>query len=623
MRTRWRRWSYGLGMAAALAAGSERAAQAGPIIDWFKSWCQPLPSSCSSGNCNTPKPNPYYPAANTPPTLPGPVIQPGAVIQPGTVIQPGAAQPGFLQPNPSFPSTVTPGPAIGPRMTNFPPLVSQTTYYAPATAAASTVTSAAPVAQATYYAPATQATYYAPAAQSTYYASSAVANSAACPTCPAPTAVPGATPGVMPGVMPGAVSSARPTIVNYAPYLSYRDQWVRVAVTYYRPVSVVDPTTGAVTTAMQPCTATAWQVQRVPVAGRSFLSRYQPLPSSGGTALGAPAVVMPSVAPGQPNTCVNGLCQPSQSYSGWTLPSTPSIVAAPVAPPPQTIVMPAPSNANVPGANMPAANVPAANTRPTLLPGEGANSVNYPPLSPVPSGSLVPVPSFSSNGASSAVPPYIPPAPSAEPPAAAPTDTFRSGAADPNATQGLLQKVPVTEDAGNGDSNGNPSGSNPSGSSPSGSNPPRSDAYESGPPLSSPNTTFVPSARSGSSLRSAVSPPASSSPLASPPASRPSGRPSSDAPSAPSSGREAPTRVTPVPDPDAAPFRVPQHTTPRLIVPRDRVAASSPSVAQPVRRVVPSVTAPRTDRWDGSGWRSAAPSTAAAPAVATATAARK
>ena len=356
---------------------------------------------------------------------------------------------------------------------------------------------------------------------------------------------------------------------------------------------------------MQPCTATAWQVQRVPVAGRSFLSRYQPLPSSGGTALGAPAVVMPSVAPGQPNTCVNGLCQPSQSYSGWTMPSTPSIVAAPVAPPPQTIVMPSPSNANVP-----AANVPAANTRPTLLPGEGANSVNYPPLSPVPSGSLVPVPSFSSNGASSAAPPYIPPAPSASP-----ADSFQPGAADPNATQGLLQKVPVTEDAGNGgDSNGNPSGSNPSGS-----NPPSSDAYESGPPLSSPNTTFVPSARSGSSLRSAVSPPASSSP----PASRPSGRPSSDAPSAPSSGREAPTRVTPVPDPDAAPFRVPQQTTPRLIVPRDRVAASSPSVAQPVRRVVPSVTAPRTDRWDDSGWRSAAPSTAAAPAMATATAARK
>jgi hypothetical protein len=282
--------------------------------------------------------------------------------------------------------------------------------------------------------------------------------------------------------------------------------------------------------------------------------------------------------------------------------------------------MPSPSNANMPAANMPAANmpaanVPAANTRPTLLPGEGANSVNYPPLSPVPSGSLVPVPSFSSNGASSAVPPYIPPAPSAEPPAAAPTDTFRSGAAEPNATQGLLQKVPVTEDAGNGDSNGNPSGSNPSNSNPSNSNPPRSDAYESGPPLSSPNTTFVPSARSGSSLRSAVSPPASSSP--------PSSRSSSQAPSPPSSGREAPTRVTPVPDPDAAPFRVPQQTTPRLIVPRDRVAASSPSVAHPVRRVVPSVTAPRTDRWDDSGWRSAAPSTAAAPAMATATAARK
>jgi hypothetical protein len=107
--------------------------------------------------------------------------------------------------------------------------------------------------------------------------------------------------------------------------------------------------------------------------------------------------------------------------------------------------------------------------------------------------------------------------------------------------------------------------------------------------------------------------------------------------SAPAGTRRLPSRVMPVPDPDATPFRVPQQTTPRLIVPRDRVAAPasprrpSPGTlaaartvsgspvtgSQPVRRIVPTTAAPKTDRWDDSGWRSVAPSPTQTTAAAT------
>ncbi|MFM7074395.1 MAG: hypothetical protein ACKO38_21615 [Planctomycetota bacterium] len=362
--------------------------------------------------------------------------------------------------------------------------------------------------------------------------------------------------------------------MNYAPYLSYRDQWIRVPVTYYRPVSVVDPTTGAVTSAMQPCTATAWQVQRVPVAGRSLFTRYQPAPVVGGTRLAAPAVVMPGAAPVQPGACGNALCQPAQAYSGWTIPTAPSIVAAPVAPAPQTIVMPSPPSGAVPSVAPPTGSAPRAimDTRPSLQPGEGANSANYPPLVPVPNTD--------------------------------PSSASDNGNTNANGTSEFREDA---NDASQTDTDANGSGGE--------------DAGGGGPPLSSPNAAFDPAPRNNASTSS--------------PSSRPSSSPSSM--SSPAGKRQSPTRVMPVPDPDASPFRVPQQTTPRLIVPRDRVAApaapqrpspgtlaaarsvsgSPVTTSQPVRRVVPNATAPRSDRWDDSGWRSVAPSPTQSTAAAT------
>lgn len=254
------------------------------------------------------------------------------------------------------------------------------------------------------------------------------------------------------------------------------------------------------------------------------------------------------------------------------MPTAPSIVAAPVAPAPQTIVMPSPSAGTVPSVAPPTGAAPRAimDTRPSLQPGEGANSANYPPLVPVPNTDASSAPENSNDNRASTL--------SEDANDASQTNTSESGSG--------------VEDAGGG-----------------------------GPPLSSPNAAFDPAPRDNASTSS--------------PSSRSSSSPSSI--SAPAGTRRLPSRVMPVPDPDAAPFRVPQQTTPRLIVPRDRVAAPasprrpSPGTlaaarmfsgspvtgSQPVRRIVPHTAAPKTDRWDDSGWRSVAPSPTQATAAAT------
>ena len=58
---------------------------------------------------------------------------------------------------------------------------------------------------------------------------------------------------------------ARRVVVNYAPQTSYRNRWMRVPVTVYRPTATVDPVTGCQVTCMRPCTTYKWQVQKVAV----------------------------------------------------------------------------------------------------------------------------------------------------------------------------------------------------------------------------------------------------------------------------------------------------------------------------------------------------------------------
>jgi hypothetical protein len=54
----------------------------------------------------------------------------------------------------------------------------------------------------------------------------------------------------------------------------YRTVWYRIPVTSFRPVTSVDPATGAAVTALQPCTTYTWQARRVPHTTRfPLLSR--------------------------------------------------------------------------------------------------------------------------------------------------------------------------------------------------------------------------------------------------------------------------------------------------------------------------------------------------------------
>lgn len=60
------------------------------------------------------------------------------------------------------------------------------------------------------------------------------------------------------------------TPTRYMPRTNYRTQWVPTPVTYYRPVSSIDPTTGAHVTTMRPCTTTTYRPIRVRQRWRPF-----------------------------------------------------------------------------------------------------------------------------------------------------------------------------------------------------------------------------------------------------------------------------------------------------------------------------------------------------------------
>lgn len=63
------------------------------------------------------------------------------------------------------------------------------------------------------------------------------------------------------------LSPCRPytaTSANYRPRTTFRPTWQRVPVTYYRPITSVDPVTGQQVQRMQPCTTYRWQIQQRP-----------------------------------------------------------------------------------------------------------------------------------------------------------------------------------------------------------------------------------------------------------------------------------------------------------------------------------------------------------------------
>jgi hypothetical protein len=166
-----------------------------------------------------------------------------------------------------------------------------TTNYAPYSQGLfSPATGAYPTARATaYYAP--YSAYRVPAAgrptttfyrapRTTYYRSPTTTFYRGTPGYPTVTNYPPSTVAYYPSTPPrqsffgrlfnwqnacGGLTPCRPyasTTTNYQPRTSYRPVWQRVPVTYFRPVSQVDPVTGQLVQQMQPCTTYRWQVQQ-------------------------------------------------------------------------------------------------------------------------------------------------------------------------------------------------------------------------------------------------------------------------------------------------------------------------------------------------------------------------
>ncbi len=101
------------------------------------------------------------------------------------------------------------------------------------------------------------------------------------------TAVPSTTVPVT-----GATTVAQGYTVQYRVQTRYRTRWVQVPVTVYRPVTTVDPVTGARTTMTQPCQSYTWQVRRVPVTQwRPVRVLYGPPPAGS-----IPTITLPSTA---------------------------------------------------------------------------------------------------------------------------------------------------------------------------------------------------------------------------------------------------------------------------------------------------------------------------------------
>ena len=140
-----------------------------------------------------------------------------------------------------------------------------------------------------------------------------------------------------------AYSVARPfnlqrVVVGYVPRTRYQTQWIPAPVTYYRPVTAMDPTTSAMKTTLQACTAYQWQQRRVPVTS------YRPVYSTVSVPNRAPAVPV-AVQPGSPLlgpapalTMAPGVFQPT--------PAMPSLSAPAVTAPAVTVPSPQSSAAD-------------------------------------------------------------------------------------------------------------------------------------------------------------------------------------------------------------------------------------------------------------------------------------
>ncbi len=143
----------------------------------------------------------------------------------------------------------------------------------------------------------------------------------------------------VPNTLGPAVSGIPQTQAAYLPTAGYASQWNRAPVTYYRPVTQLDPATGTTVTRMMPCTSYELQAQRVPMLTLHPTLGSQ-LQANRWPSLAAPSAGSTPVPSSMPMTTMNGLptygtsnrVPYAYSPNGWSntamMPGTQGVVPA-------------------------------------------------------------------------------------------------------------------------------------------------------------------------------------------------------------------------------------------------------------------------------------------------------
>ncbi len=224
------------------------------------------------------------------------------------------------------------------------------------------------------------------------------------PSC-ASASIPGTLPAAPVQVLPPSSSSGTfvPTLPVYPPTTSqlpssnFQSVWNRTPVTYYRPVTSVDPSSGATVTQLVPCTSYEYQTQRVPIyafrpifgQGRTFYPSPEmywnpnattPVASSGSSSfISVPQAGMPietamlmvsgSVLAGSLPPSFSTPIVPSNPVPSYLAPSTPPSYLAPATASPGYLA---------PATTSPSYIAPATSYAPSnAVPGYSSPSTSY------------------------------------------------------------------------------------------------------------------------------------------------------------------------------------------------------------------------------------------------------
>jgi hypothetical protein len=122
---------------------------------------------------------------------------------------------------------------------------------------------------------------------------------------------------------------------------NYQSSYYRAPITYYRPVTSVDPTLGTTVTVQQPCTSTVNQLQRVPY------NSFQP---------SGPATMQPAPSYGSPTCETPNYGQPISGYQPAYEPGAIGQASA-IGTAPGQFTVPIPST-TMPPSNLPPSNLP-------------------------------------------------------------------------------------------------------------------------------------------------------------------------------------------------------------------------------------------------------------------------